>query len=94
MGGSAGSWSVLHHMLAPGSRGLFSKAIGQSGAFVGGEALKPESTEVEAEKGLAFAQSANCDSPDIDMLTCLQSLSEIDIMAIPTLPRGMIDNLY
>ena len=40
MGESAGSWSVLHHMLAPGSSGLFSKAIAQSGAFVGGQALK------------------------------------------------------
>ena len=27
MGESAGSWSVLHHMLAPGSSGLFSKGI-------------------------------------------------------------------
>ena len=27
MGESAGSWSVLHHMLAPGSSGLFTKGI-------------------------------------------------------------------
>ena len=34
MGESAGSWSVLHHMLAPGSSGLFSKGINFRFIFV------------------------------------------------------------
>ena len=91
MGESAGSWSVLHHMLAPGSRGLFSKAIAQSGAFVGGQALRPDTEQIQAEKGVAFAQSANCVGEDTKtVLSCLQSLTALQIVAVPALPRGLI----
>jgi len=92
MGESAGSWSVLHHMLAPGSKELFSKAIAQSGAFVGGQALRPDTQQIQAEKGLLFAESANCaDSDSRTVLSCLQSLTDIEIVAVPALPRGAID---
>ena len=90
MGESAGSWSVLHHMLAPGSRGLFSKAIAQSGAFVGGQALRPDTEQIQAEKGLMFSESANCVGEDPKtVLSCLQSLTAIEIVAVPALPRGL-----
>ena len=115
MGESAGSWSVLHHMLAPGSSGLFSKginfrfifsfmlklyvtlssffkAIAQSGAFVGGQALRPDTELIQTEKGQMVVDSASCNfnTGDKDAtLACLQSLSAIDLLAIPALPRGM-----
>ena len=36
MGESAGSWSVFYQLLNPTSSGLFTAAIGQSGAATGG----------------------------------------------------------
>ena len=88
-GESAGSWSVLHHVLAPESGGLFSRAIAQSGAFYGGLALRPKTAEQEATKGLRFAKILGCEN---DTLACLQSLPAYDIMlTAPFLPRGSID---
>jgi carboxylesterase type B len=88
-GQSAGSWGVLHHILAPGSAGLFSKAISQSGAFYGGLALGPKTSEQEAKKGLRFANILGCEN---DTLACLQSLPAHEIMlTVPFLPRGSID---
>lgn len=51
-GESAGSFSVSAHMASPQSKGLFHKAIGQSGAFFGeARALKPRAeAEADGEK--------------------------------------------
>ena len=71
---------------------LFLKAIAQSGAFVGGDALRPDTELIQTEKGQIVVDSANCNfnTGDKDaILACLQSLSAIDLLAIPALPRGM-----
>jgi para-nitrobenzyl esterase len=59
-GQSAGGLSVLAHLVSPGSRGLFARAIVQSGAF----ALTQQSlAEAEAD-GVAFADRAGCPHQD------------------------------
>ena len=79
-------------MLAPGSIGLFSRAIAQSGAFVGGLALRPKTSEEEARKGLELAKILGCQHNDTnEILKCLQSLPANSIMSVPFLPRGSID---
>ena len=56
---------------------------------MGGQALRPDTEEIQAEKGLIFAESANCDGDDTrTVLNCLQSLTAIEIVAVPALPRG------
>jgi para-nitrobenzyl esterase len=55
-GQSAGALSVLAHLISPGSRGLFDRAIVQSGSF----ALKQESLAQGEAFGQAFATSVGC----------------------------------
>ncbi len=55
-GESAGSYSVSAQMVMPRSKGLFARAIGESGSVLGGRGAPPLA---EAEKqGAAFAQAA------------------------------------
>jgi para-nitrobenzyl esterase len=84
-GESAGGLSVLAHMVSRRSRGLFQRAIVQSGAF----ALKQQSLADAEAAGVAFAGDATrC--PD-QTATCLRSLS-VDQLEIPgALIPGVVD---
>ena len=79
---------MTHHLFAPGSKGLFSKAIAQSGSIFGGLTLRAKSTEEAANQGSLFARALGCDFHD---LTCLQSKPVLNIMSVPFFPRGCID---
>lgn len=57
-GESAGGRSILAHLVAPGSRGLFARAIIQSGSDSTAPLKEAEAT------GAAFAQRLGCDGPD------------------------------
>ena len=73
-GESAGGLSVLAQMVSPGSRGLFQKAIIQSGSF----ALNQRPlTDAEAA-GEAFAAQAGC--PD-QTAACLRQLPASDLVS-------------
>jgi para-nitrobenzyl esterase len=78
-GESAGGFSVLTHLASPLSRGLFDKAIVQSGAYaVGGQLSKAESESrgeaTMARPQLATALAAAC--PGGVTAACLRSLPE------------------
>ena len=66
-GQSAGGLSVLAQLASPGARGLFQRAIVQSGAF----ALKQQSLVAAEAAGEAFATAAGC--PD-QTAGCLRNL--------------------
>jgi carboxylesterase type B len=72
-GRSSGGTSVLAHLVSRGSRGLFHRAIVQSGSF----ALTQQSLAAEAE-GEAFAAKAGC--PD-QAAGCLRSLAVADLVS-------------
>jgi para-nitrobenzyl esterase len=56
-GESAGGWSICGHLVAPGSRGLFARAMIQSGSC-------PSQSLASAEaQGGTFAQSVGCADP-------------------------------
>ena len=57
-GESAGSISVSAQMASPMARGLFGKAIGESGGAFSTETLPFESRQIREERDLAFAKSA------------------------------------
>jgi para-nitrobenzyl esterase len=63
-GESAGSFSVSALMASPVSRGLFHRAIGESGAFftVGDQTLAPKGLAASEEAGRQFATTAGADS--------------------------------
>ena len=75
-GESAGGLSVLAQMVSPGSRGLFQKAIIQSGAF----ALNQQPLAAAETAGEAFAIKAGC--PD-QTAACLRNLPVADLGNTP-----------
>jgi para-nitrobenzyl esterase len=73
-GESAGGLSVLAHLVSRGSRGLFQRAIIQSGAF----ALTQQSLATAEAAGEAFATKAGC--PD-QTAQCLRGLPVSTLLA-------------
>ena len=75
-GESAGGLSVLAHLVSRGSRGLFQKAIIQSGAF----ALNQQPLATAEADGEAFAAKAGC--PD-QTAQCLRNLPVASLVNTP-----------
>ncbi len=73
-GESAGGQSVLLQLISPGARGLFAKAIAESGGY----ALNPVSLASAEAAGRAFASKAGCAS---QTARCLRSLPVATILA-------------
>jgi para-nitrobenzyl esterase len=90
-GESAGGLSVLAHLVSHGSRGLFDRAIIQSGAF----ALKQQSLAGAEAAGEAFAASAGVGCQD-QTAQCLRSVPFMDLVdnfpgvAIPGVVDGKV----
>ncbi|MGO9418965.1 carboxylesterase/lipase family protein [Roseiarcus sp.] len=72
-GESAGGWSVCAHLVAPGSRGLFNKAIIQSGACDSKPAAQAESGGIEFAHKLGCADTAS-------MVSCLREKPVADLL--------------
>jgi para-nitrobenzyl esterase len=82
-GESAGSMAVSAHMAAPGSKGLFAQAIGESGALLGTSPL-PSREEAEAN-GRRFADRVGADS--LRDLRALSASRLLEYAAKPDAPR-------
>ena len=65
-GESAGGWSVCGHLVSPGSRGLFSRAMIQSGSCSSQTPARAE------ERGTAYAAAAGCPDPPT-AVACLRA---------------------
>ena len=85
-GESAGGWSVCAHLVAPGSRGLFIRAMIQSGSCV-------SRTEAAAEaSGTSLAASLGCTDPAA-VLACLRAVPTGRVLdaygnTVPMFARG------
>jgi len=75
-GESAGSISVSAQMASPLARGLFAKAIGESGGALGGPGLTAPPREPIEQRNVAFAQTAF----NTSTLADLRKLSADDIL--------------
>jgi para-nitrobenzyl esterase len=73
-GQSAGGLSVLAQMVSPGARGLFQKAIVQSGTF----ALNQQPLATAEASGEKFAQSVGCADQTV---ACLRSVPVSDLVS-------------
>lgn len=80
-GQSSGGLSVCGHLAAPGSRGLFARAVVQSAPC--GVAARPLAEATSA--GTAFARGAGCrgGTPDA-VVTCLRGKTAADLLKAPT----------
>ncbi|MDD9934650.1 MAG: carboxylesterase family protein [Myxococcales bacterium] len=75
-GQSAGAGSVCLHMVSPGSRGLFHRAIGQSGGCGGGSGRAAADV---ADDVHALAADLGCEGEDA--LACLRGLPVSDLVS-------------
>ena len=86
-GQSAGTESVYIHLVSPGSRGLFSQAIVESGPFwANGAIINATHPKDYAEQfGVGYAQSLGCSG--LDAIACMRNLSpDALITATPSSP--------
>jgi para-nitrobenzyl esterase len=85
-GQSAGALSVLAQLISPGSRGLFQRAIVQSGSF----ALKQDTLAQGETFGQAFATNAGCANQSA---ACLRGLAVSTLLAKfpPAAIPGIVD---
>ena len=85
-GQSAGGLSVLAHLVSRGSRGLFQRAIVQSGAF----ALTQQSLADAKAFGQTFAASAGCADQTAECLRALPVSALVDHFPGAAIP-GVVD---
>jgi para-nitrobenzyl esterase len=86
-GESAGAWSVCYQMVSPGAKGLFVRAIMQSGSCTDRRSLA-RADEADRD-GDAFARKLGCGDSD-DVLACLRKLPAGKIARAPSPRRGVI----
>jgi para-nitrobenzyl esterase len=78
-GESAGSADVCYHVASPGSRGLFHRAISQSGGCTWSD-LAEATDDDKAASMEAFAAAVGCDQTGAALVRCLRGLSTEQIM--------------
>ena len=79
-GESAGGWSVCGHLTSPGSRGLFSAAIIQSGSC-------PSVPQAQAEQsGTSIANAVGCTNPG----TAVACLRNTDVLSLLKATSGLL----
>ncbi|CAG2114000.1 unnamed protein product, partial [Medioppia subpectinata] len=86
-GQSAGSWSVSAHILSPLSKGLFKRAIMQSGAHMYNRDRPVLSTVEALQKAKQLAKRLNCDQYDYKWLDCI-CFTDIELIAGVTTNEG------
>jgi para-nitrobenzyl esterase len=78
-GESAGGLSTFVNLVSPKARGLFHRAIVESGAYM---QTQPTLAQAEAA-GVNFATAAGCNQPNpADVLTCLRGLTVSTILGV------------
>ena len=86
-GQSAGGGSVTFQTIYPGNKGLFQRAIAESGSFAGPWAFN--TLEDVRNFTRQFAAAAGCSQQDsMTMVSCLQSKSATDIKSVMDGPVG------
>lgn len=94
-GQSAGSRSVSLLLISPQAKGLFHRAIAQSGGpIIGSEYLSPSfngDMENVSRMGQTLAQRLDCDAAP-DVLAALRSASAADVVAAANCRTGLFDD--
>jgi len=80
-GQSSGSASTIAHVVSPLAKGLFSRAIFQSGWSVH-PSFDYTSLKDAEQQGVAFAKAAGCDKTGDDAAACLRALSVEQVLSL------------
>ncbi|CAG2108862.1 unnamed protein product [Medioppia subpectinata] len=86
-GESAGSWSVSAHILSPLSKGLFKRAIMQSGAVLMRNERPFMGTVDALAKAKQTARNLQCNPYDYKWLDCLRAVEDPELFLEPV-PEG------
>jgi len=89
-GESAGSWSVQTLVATPLARGLFHRAIGESGGVLGSYGATPALKTVEAEGERFGTALVGATDPSAVTLASMRAASAIDVMATVRTPEGRV----
>ncbi len=89
-GESAGSWSVHTLVASPLARGLFHRAIGESGGVFGSYGATPALKTVEAEGERFGVALVGADGPADVTLAAMRAASADDVMATIRTPEGRV----
>lgn len=84
-GQSAGSGSVCMHLVSPGSRGLFHRAISQSGGCTTRQNTDRDTLNAQLD---AYVEDVGCGDAD-DVIACLRSKPVEDVVNLETTDRTM-----
>ena len=84
-GESAGAWSTCAHLVMPGSRGLFARAIMQSGACSDALYFTPETANAQGDE---LAAAVGCTGADV--AACLRGKSADVLAAALPFKRGLL----
>ncbi|CAG2112818.1 unnamed protein product [Medioppia subpectinata] len=76
-GESAGSWSVSAHILSPLSKGLFKRAIMESGSVMFGKGMEPITKSEALVLAKNTAKQLNCSESE-DWLKCLRGVDALE----------------
>jgi len=79
-GESAGSADVCYHVASPGSRGLFHRAISESGGCTIRTVGAEQTIATVGDQMIAYAKAVGC-AEGADQLDCLRSASVSDLLA-------------
>ncbi|MFF8973522.1 carboxylesterase/lipase family protein [Streptomyces sp. NPDC014995] len=80
-GQSAGSADTCLHIASPTAKGLFHRAIQQSGACAGGGGLTPLTLDAAERKGGDFAASVGCTDP-ATAASCLRAVPTTELIRV------------
>jgi para-nitrobenzyl esterase len=83
-GESAGSASVCMHLVSPGSRGLFHRAISESGGCTSRRDSDPQAV---ADEMAAYAASVGCEGDDV--IACLRGKQVTELVSQEMVDRTM-----
>ena len=86
-GESAGGWSVCYQLAAPGARGLFNKAIIESGACTSPDSAI--SLQAAEAGGLTFAAELGCSDPAA-AAACLRAVPARKFLEVKAARRGLL----
>lgn len=84
-GQSAGAWSTCVHLVSPGSRGLFARAIMLSGACSNALYFTPQEAEAQGDQ---LAAKVGCDGAG--RLACLRNKSSEELIRALPFRRGYV----
>ncbi|CAG2167820.1 unnamed protein product [Oppiella nova] len=93
-GCSGGSWAVSAHILSPLSKGLFKRAIMESGSVLYNKDRPALSTVEGLQRAKNLAKQLNCDEYDFKWLDYIEEVSDFYLKSIDTTNESQLKGAF